>query len=467
MIPYNKPLRKILIAALLTVQFSCSEFLDIDLSESQITNEKVFSDDITAQSAVAGVYYDLLDENSFASGSDKSVIALTGLTSDELKSYSPDVELLSLNENVLSSRNRLILQLWQSLYKTIYESNSIIEGVDHSKSMSTEGKKRIDAEARFVRSFCYFYLVNLFGDVPLITSTDYRVNSVITRSSTAEVYRQVVGDLNVAQDNLSNVYVSADRARPNKATASALLARVYLFLGDWKNAEAVASSIISNTDYELSDIDQVFKFDSRETIWQLKPINPDINTQEGYFFILDSSPENNYPGSNALNVQLVEDFEIGDRRRDSWIGTFAEDTNVWYYANKYKVKYGGDPIEEYSIVFRLAEQYLVRAEARAHMDNLENAIMDVDAVRERAGLPLLRDTSPNINRDEFLLSLEHERRIELFLECGSRWLDLKRTNRATEVLASKGGWDINDVLYPIPQAERDKNPKLGEQNSGY
>ena len=120
------------------------------------------------------------------------------------------------------------------------------------------------------------------------------------------------------------------------------------------------------------------------------------------------------------------------------------------------------------MVFRLGEQYLIRAEARAQQNNLAGAISDIDMIRSRAGLPLINDTEPGINKDNLLLAIEHERQIELFSEWGHRWLDLKRTGRAGAVLGPiKADWSSDDELYPIPQSERDKNPFLGEQNPGY
>jgi hypothetical protein len=116
------------------------------------------------------------------------------------------------------------------------------------------------------------------------------------------------------------------------------------------------------------------------------------------------------------------------------------------------------------MVLRLAEQYLIRAEARAQQNNLAGAKDDVDAVRLRAGLPVLPD---NLNRDEMLLAIEQERRIELFSEWGHRWFDLKRTGRALAVLSPlKAGITATDLLYPIPLDALKTNPNL-VQNPGY
>ena len=108
---------------------------------------------------------------------------------------------------------------------------------------------QLTGEAKFMRAFCYFYLVNAFGDVPLITSTNYLVNETMPRAPAMEVYRQIIADLKGAKDLLANdySYSNGEKVRPNKWVAIALLARAYLYTGDWVNAEAEATSVISNT----------------------------------------------------------------------------------------------------------------------------------------------------------------------------------------------------------------------------
>jgi len=118
-------------------------------------------------------------------------------------------------------------------------------------------------------------------------------------------------------------------------------------------------------------------------------------------------------------------------------------------------------------VLRLAEQYLIRAEARAKQGKIADAIGDLDEIRGRAGIERLADINPTIVKEELLGKILEERRMELFTEWGHRWLDLKRTDKATEILGENNPfWENTDVLYPIPSEERMKNPNLS-QNNGY
>lgn len=116
------------------------------------------------------------------------------------------------------------------------------------------------------------------------------------------------------------------------------------------------------------------------------------------------------------------------------------------------------------MVLRLAEQYLIRAEARVRQNNISGGQSDLNAIRNRSGLP---NTTAN-DQGSLLLAIEQERRVELFTEWGHRWFDLKRTERAEAVLSpfALKDWQSTDVLFPIPQTEREINSRL-TQNEGY
>ena len=119
------------------------------------------------------------------------------------------------------------------------------------------------------------------------------------------------------------------------------------------------------------------------------------------------------------------------------------------------------------MVLRLAEQYLIRAEARAMQNNLQGAISDMDVIRQRAGIDLIADIDPGIDREALLDLILEERKKELFAEWGHRWLDLKRSGTVSAVLGPiKPLWQDTDALFPIPGEEREKNSNL-TQNEGY
>ncbi|MDO5969574.1 RagB/SusD family nutrient uptake outer membrane protein, partial [Flavivirga aquimarina] len=120
--------------------------------------------------------------------------------------------------------------------------------------------------------------------------------------------------------------------------------------------------------------------------------------------------------------------------------------------------------EEYPVVFRLAEQYLIRAEARAELGKISEAQSDLNVIRNRAGLGNTTASTKEALRDAIL----DERQVELFTERGHRWFDLKRRGEAADVLAPlKPSWQDTDVLFPIPESELLLNPNLLPQNDGY
>ncbi|MBT1701506.1 RagB/SusD family nutrient uptake outer membrane protein [Fulvivirgaceae bacterium PWU4] len=466
--------RHIGVVILILAFTACENFIGVDVEKSQIVKEAVFSSDVTASSAVTGIYTDMYNgENSFASGNRYSVASLCGLSTDEIIYFPETVEFNAFENNNLLSSNTNVSSLWQTMYYSIYGANAVLEGLAKSTGVSAAVKQQLEGEALFIRAFCHFYLVNLFGDVPIITTINYSVTSKSTRQPPSVVYEQIISDLIMAKELMNEHYVTTGRVRPNRSTAAALLSRAYLYIGDWKNAELQASEIINDSKYSLeANLADVFLNNSDESIWQLMPVGLISNTNEGYMFILISAPTTTTQPFH-LATSLVNAFDAEDKRRSEWINTKIIGTTNYYYPFKYKKGAGGSAttpsvsLTEYSMVFRLAEQYLIRAEARAHLNNLTQAISDLDLIRIRAGLPSILNINPTIDRTEFLLAVEQERRKELFTEWGHRWLDLKRTGRANIVLSGKQGWSPDDQLYPIPQIERDRNPQLGNQNPGY
>jgi len=446
----------ILLFAVLTGLFisSCKKFVDIPNPPDKIISAEVFTDDAKASSAVTGIYGSLINGSTgFANGL-STVFA--GLSSSELNRFNPSVNEQEFLESQLSPSNSTVQTFWTNAYQHIYYTNACLEGLQQSNGVSVSVRKQLMAECRFVRAFCYFYLVNLFGDIPLVLSTDYHLNSVLPRTPTPDIYRQVIADLKEAKDALPVSYITTEKVRPNKWAAASLLARVYLYQRDWQKAEAEADEVINSGLYSpLPSLQAVFLKNSKEAIWQLLPKNgfvPEV-TQ---IIPMASTPRVILPSS------VMQSFVSGDQRRTRWVDSITYQAVRYYYPGKYKATTASN--SEYYMVLRLAEQYLIRAEARIYLNNLIGTISDINIIRSRAGLPGL---SASLTQPELITALENERKTELFAEWGHRWLDLKRTDRATAVLGPvRPGWQPTDVLYPIPLNEILTNPAL-TQNAGY
>lgn len=442
---------------------ACEGFVDTDPPGHQIVKEDVFHSDETAIAAMDGIYHIMYGATVFTSGSRSSVTAIAGFSADELEGHTSDIGIMEFYQNEVTITNRANLGLWSSAYNIIYMSNAILEGLTPSEGITDTMKKQLEGEAKFIRAFTYFYLVNLYGEVPLITTTSYKANALAARDSKNSVYTQIIQDLEEAVELLTTDYRTSMRTSPNTYAAMALLARVYLYLEEWAKAESYATKVIQETaTYQLlEDLNSVYMADSREAIWQISPVVRG-HTNEATTFILEG-----HPTFCSLTQNMVNAFESGDARFTHWIGSISEGTETFYYPYKYKVKDAtGDPTE-YSIVLRYAEQYLIRAEAQVQQNKLSGAITDLDVIRSRAGLPLISEVNPSIDQKTLLNATLQERRMEFFTEWGHRWLDLKRTGKVSEELSSlKPLWQTTDVIYPIPEQERLKNPNL-TQNTGY
>lgn len=444
---------------------SCESFVEVDIPNDKMVTETVFASDETAQSAMKGIYYELFNA-SFSGGTTSSISVLSGLSADVLEPISNNnTSLLQFVENDIFTDNSGARAIWNSSYNIIYLVNNLLEGIEVSEELSTSLKERLEGEARFIRAFTYFYLVNLYKNIPLVLTTDYEVNSLIAQVTESEVYEQINLDLQNARELLGVDYMNNERYFVNKHAATALLARVNLYQEDWDQAKELSTEIINaSSTYSLVNHQEVFIKNNQEAIWQISPAgrgNILTWTAEGSTFIGTSY------SSIQLRPEFVTKFDTTDLRLSKWIGSYTSDVRDFNFVYKYKDRSSIDNITEYAVVLRLAEQYLIRSEARARTGELQGALEDLNKIRERSGLSLLSEENSNLGEEDIINLVVQERHKELFAEWGHRWLDLKRLNKASEILEpKKPKWEETDILYPIPAEERSKNPNL-EQNPGY
>jgi len=457
----------------------CKKFVTIPPPNSQIVTQSVFSDANAATAALMAIYVAMYNNaESF------TMSQSTGLMGDELLSPSSSDQVKPFLLNALLPASSYAGRSWVNGFNYIYQANAIIEGLHNNTDINSSIKNQLTGEAKFIRSFWNFYLVNCYGDIPLVLSTDYTTNVRLSRTSKAGVYQQMVDDLRDADSLLNTNYVdqsdtafTADRIRPNKAAAEALLARVYLYAGDYQHAELYSKSIISNSVYQLvNDLNAVFLINSKEAIWQIatptpNPNPPATNTMDGFNYILTTAPNVVYGTQTAtIAPDLWNSFEPNDERKSKWINSFitSDSTDTFYFPFKYKNT--SPSVTENTMMLRLAEQYLIHAEALVRQNkDLDQAVIDLNSIRQRAGLGAY---SGPLQSDSLLPAILHERQVELFTEWGQRWLDMIRTGVIDQVMTTvnpnKGGqgWNSNWALFPIPQSEILKDFNL-TQNPGY
>jgi hypothetical protein len=439
---------------------SCKKLIEIPSNPiTQIPQSGVFADSADIMSSIAGIYANLKIPGGGTNIFNGMLTTNMGLAADELTFTSVS----TFQSNTYTATDGTVGSLWSSPYANLYQVNVCLEGISSTKAISNSLKQSLLAELKVLRALNYFYLVNLFGDVPRVTTTDYKVNQIMPRSPVDSIYKQIVTDLTDARKVLKARYPSAGHARPNVYTADALLARVYLYRGQYAEAESMASKVIDSAGlYSLVPINNVFLDGSNEAIWQLPAVGTSYQTNEAYSLI----PFSAYSApSYQVTSYLLNSFEQNDQRKTTWTKTSTVSGKTYYYVNKYKNRSStATPIEGY-VCFRLAEQYLIRAEARAQQGGtkLAGAITDLNAIRTRAGLGITTATT----QTDLLSAIIRERRVELFAEWGHRWFDLKRTGTIDAVLAPiKPGWLSSDATLPVPNNEIKNDPFL-KQNTGY
>jgi hypothetical protein len=451
---------------------SCKKLVQVPPPINSITTSEVFSTDGQATSAMAGIYYNMINAGYNAFSGEMTIYP--GASADELDFFSNDAGNIQFQDNTLLNGNYTVLGLWVTSYSTIYACNSVIEGLESTTTVDDSTKSELTAEAEFIRAYANFYLVNLFGDPALVTTINYQKTELSPNSNSAAVYALIVSDLKDAISKLAADYSAGKGQRivPNKWAAVGLLARVYLYMGDWSDAGKQATNVINNTGlYSLSPLSgtsEVFSVNSSEAIWQLQQSNA-TNTYnavpEGYYIIPGTSTSE--PLSIYLTTSLLNAFEKGDQRRLTWVDSTNYYGVTYYYPYKYKISnvqatYNGS-YTQYYMMLRLSEQYLIRAEAEARLNDLANATNDLNAIRNRAGLP----NTTAVDQSSLLAAIAHENQIEFFAEWGHRWLDLKRTGLAISVLKPlKPKLTPDGLLYPIPFSEITADPNL-KQNPGY
>jgi starch-binding outer membrane protein, SusD/RagB family len=473
-----------LLVPLLLFQTSCTKWTEVDSPPTSLTSDNVYQNDATANAVLIGLYASLSSVSPLRVQTFNSISIANALSADELtlhggaSNVNTNLVAFYLNKLTSGTPTTSLQSIWNDTYSKIYAVNVALEKLENSTGLTSIVKQQLTGEAKFLRGLFYFYLVNLYGDVPLVISSDYRENSQLSRSPKSKVYDQILSDLTDAQNLLSENFVGAnakgtsnERIRPSKHAATALLARSYLFIGNWSKAEEQASLVINNSaKFKLDSLNSVFLKNSNEAIWQMQPVNTGWNTEEGKAYILPatgptSSVVEGFPV--YLSSQLVNAFEGNDQRKSKWMGSVSAGSTTYNYAYKYKSATLNAPVTEYQMILRLGEQYLVRAEARAQQDNIAGAKSDLNMIRTRAGLAGTTAT----DKASILLAIQRERQVELFTEWGHRWLDLKRTNKVDEIMGAvtplKGStWNGNWQWYPIPLYEIIQNGNL-EQNQGY
>ncbi len=479
----------------LFIPLACEDFL-AKPPQGELTQSNfplIAGDALLATNAV----YNTMRESNFNSG----LFPLYDIMSDDAnKGSNPDDGASSIGpfdrfEHVKTEP--AILRWWNTLYKAIRRANVVIERVP-TISMDETLRNRYVAEARFLRAAFYFDLVRAWGGVPMLVDLEPKI---LPRSSKADIYDLIEDDLLFAITALpeKSQYSSSDSGRASKGAAKALLAKMYLFKGNFTDAAVYALEVINSGEYNLeADFDDANSVNGEqgvESVFEVSSFGEEGlengGNQYGNVQGVRGTPNRGW-GFNRPTLSLRSSFETADPRLESTVIFLGEvldgvsiagdgitpdatedshgqaeiecyNQKVWTPGNTVPTSFGHN-----RRFIRFADVLLMAAEALNENNNSSQALVHLNRVRQRAregNNAILADIS-NTNKDQLRDIILKERRVELALE-GHRFLDLVRTNKAVTALGPLGFISGKHELLPIPQTEIDLSQGALDQNSGW
>lgn len=436
-------MKKTLITPLLMfIFFTSCDVLDVEPYHS-IPADQAITNIADVESAINGVYSSLQAVGYYG----RNYIVAGDLAADNLEWTGTTAGYNQIDNNSILADNVIVEGMWSAMYSTINRVNYVLSALptlESDNEITTEEKNAFKAELYFIRAMAHFDLARMFGPVPIrtkvATAEDDDLN--VPRQPLSEVFKAIDEDLEYAAENIRTNII---RGKASKAAAHALMARVKLFEYSvtnqselLENADSLASLVIENYGLNL-ETDYARLFDGNpnsESIFEINFGEQDRNRFAEYFFPTALSGRREF----APKQDLYDAFHEDDVRRDVSI---AKDGNNLYGFKYHDIETGTDNV----YVLRLAEMYLIRAEALVMMGiRLDEALNDINTIRERAGLEPITSTVQEILHNEIL----DMRRLEFAFE-GHRWFDLVRTGQAIDILENVT--EECQYLFPIPLGE--------------
>ncbi len=494
-----KIMKTIKIVALLFVLFlsSCHNFLDENL-QGTFSSATFYKSQSDALVAITGVYSSTAFVNTmnqlWVFGDVASDDAMKGgLSGDQ-----SDVQYIDQFNYVRT--NTVLNNVWQYYYDGIARANYVLYYVP-AISMDTKLKNRILGEAKFLRAYFYFNLVNIYGEIPLKLSPPLSSSVInLPKSPVETIYTHIESDLTDASKVLSNSYSGADVGRATKGAAFGLLAKARLYNQDWSGALAAIDSLEASASYALVPVYKNNFLDSTqnnsESVFEIQHLSgqsPSLGsflnqyfspaTYNGYYF---NAPVQNFVAEfEATSGGIVDprlDYTVG-RAGNKWVNgePFDPTWSATGYLNrkhsqsKYDAPIIGNSGLNY-VYLRYADILLMKAEAMNELNQGAQAIVPLNLVRKRARESYLFDhgltgfgTVPAnllpdvvyVDQPSLRSAIQHERRVELGFEF-HRYFDLMRYGQqvAEAALGSTGFTFVKNRYFLIPQSELDTNPAI-------
>ncbi|HEY8400227.1 MAG TPA: RagB/SusD family nutrient uptake outer membrane protein [Cytophagaceae bacterium] len=452
-----------ILISFLLVLTSCKKFLEVE-PKNAVLDEVTIYDKASAETALRGAYRQLGHTNYY--GQNYVTLAIFPGGDVVNNTTGGGQNMVDLN---FRSDDPLFSASWEAIYNAINRANHILQKVPgiSDPALTAELKNQILGEAYFIRALSYFDLARGWGGVQIkLTPTADLTNndSGIPRSTFEQTLDQVLSDLDKAEDLLPN---TVNRVRATKKTVWALKARLYLYKKDWPNAELYATKVIDDGNFKLEKPFNSWFANNRvateESIFEIAFSAQNPNTIRDYLQHPTKGGTYRFTANNNF-INLLKDPSIGGgpNGRRSLVDSLTQNNTTLWYINLYYRSPATDP----AYVLRIAEMYLIRAEARAEQTNFDQAIDDINIIRDRANLS---DLDADIDtKEEILLAIENERRFEFAFEA-HRYFDLARTGRLRAVIEGadpKKKVDAHEYVFPIPVSQVQLDNSL-KQTPGY
>ena len=462
---------------------SCKKFLDLT-PNSQMSSNDFYNNQNDFERALLGAYSNI---RGLYSGSALQYAADLRTDNAAIDWSSPSTDEMQLEQNALTSSNGIVNSIWNTCLKTVSKCNTILKRIERV-DFTEAGKNKIIGETKFLRALSFFYMVQLFGEVPVtfeeFTSPEDIMKADLSQKPVDEVYKVIIADLMDAEALLP-ASLNTDKTRASAGTVKTLLGKVYLTRGTNDLAAAKLKEVIDLGQYKLhNDYSALFALGNNnldESILEVQYVKGKSlgNNYSALFTPAITSMAlfpGNAQGSGRITptLDLFGAYEPGDKRKAVSVSDSVPLINGTKSYARYALKFvdweavstsdGGVTFT----VLRYADVLLMYAEALNNLGKTAEALAEINKVRQRAGLPDLA----GLDQAATALALEKERRVEFLFE-GHRWFDLLRTGRLrTVVNAYYEGRGLSfriepfETLFPVPLAEIQLNADL-TQNEGY
>jgi len=485
------PAKSLIYVVLVFLSTSCSKEYFDKYPTDQPTENTFYSDEVSVKQMLNDAYFSLRESYRY-------YFAFGDLAADDVynSKFNNSSDHITINESNVVADNGIISEMWTRSYATIARANLVLENIENI-TIEPAPKAQYINEAKFLRALMYFNLVRIYGDVPLVLKDVKTPAEALSysRESSEKVYEQIITDLKDAEQLPASYTVNADIGRATKWAAKSLLAKIYLTLKQYSEADLKLAEVLaappaagSNAFHLLNNYADIFD--------AAKPNNSEVIFAVQYargFDPLQGNPFVNYAMANEdigtgiltrgtgtflMTESLNAQFSSGDARR-SMISELTGSRRKYVFTKKYYDNQMTTTIDAGNdwIVLRYGDVVLMYAETQNELGNTSIAFNYLEAVRTRAGLTT--DQNLRNNQASMKLAIENERRLELFNE-GHRWFDLKRTDRLIPVMNAHFSSGLSndeigsgnsvqefELIFPVPRYQVNLNPEKIQQNPGY